>query len=472
MAESDTTSAFHSRSHSVSVSPAVHYVESVDRFQQILFDTVLSGQHMVGMFPLAQSFLPAYAFTALSLPGLTIVVCLDPNQIQLHCDTLSLAGVVYPEVASLDGTQTPHLVRETYEAINQRQTRLLYVTPSMLSTLPFLQMMTHTTVSMVVVEEAQYLLPIHHQAGMLSLVESLHRLSKVPPLCLLSSPLPAEAPAYLSALFPTRAMAFYHVEMTMAYSRCVVHKVLNQKQKFSRLQHILVDPPEVGDNPVMPTLIVTPDESSTFQAVTGLDQLGVEPVYIYPSESEHHDNRTLREVFRRGGDAVLVSDMVTGRFLVPPTDVPFRLVYWQLPDSMAALYGWLATACPPMVHKEQMLPVLPRVTVEIFYAKEDYTHRLDQLNKQPLRIQASGGKRPSLSQSLLESRREYQQTALQAVRQFCLSTTCRLIDVAEASGMAVCFNDQYTCGVCDVCRPSQSPLNVGFLMKGLQHLLY
>lgn len=461
---------------------ATQYVRSMDAFQQTLFDDVVAGRHVVGMFPLAQSLLPAYAFTALSLPGMTIVICQDENQIRLHCDTLSLAGVVYPEVAALDGTQTPHLVRDTYDAINQRKTRLLYVTPQMLGTLPFVQMMTHTSLSLVVIEEAQYLLPLYDNNPLLSIVSHLHRLVHLPPVCLLSGPVPTDSVTYFSALFATRPISSYQMEVSLSQSRCVVHCVVSEKQKFGRLQQLLVNPPDREDSPVMPTIIMTPDESSAFQVVTRLDQLGVEPVYLYSAnERDSHsegDNRTLREQIRQGRDVVLVTPQVEGRFLVPTQQVPYRVVYWRMPLAVPVLYSWMAQGLNQQEeesasrYEESLHPEkAPSVTVEVFYSKEDYKQGQQQFLRKPIRIQSKSGQ-GLLSDAMQEGRREFQKNSMEWMRAFCLSDTCRVIELAGAVGVSAHFNEQYTCGRCDVCRSESSTLNAAFLMKGLQRLLY
>ena len=472
-----------SRSASSSENPLpslgpVQQVASVDAFQQILFDEVIAGHNIAGAFPLTQSLLSAYAFTALSLPGMTMVVCQDANQIQLNCDTLSLAGVVYPEVAILDGTQTPHLVRDTYEAINQRKTRLLFVTPKMMGTLPFIQMMTHTTVSLIVVEEAQYLLPIFRETELLPIVEHLHRLRTIPPLCLFSGPVPSDAMGYFAALFPARKLNAYQMELGLLQARCVVHRMINQRQKFGRLQQLLLHPPNALDKPLMPTVIITADEASAFQVVTGLDQLDIEPVYLYPSELSHVDNRLLREKIRQGQELVLVSHQVTGRFLVPGDDIPYRVVYWNMPESLPILYSWMAGGCKESERTSSISPSendptainLPKVTVEVFYTKEDFKQQQEGLTRQPVKLHTK--KHLPLVESLIDNRREYQRQSLDGVRQFCLSDNCRVVDLAQSVGVALQFDTQYTCGWCDFCQGSTSPMNAGFLMKGLQRLLY
>lgn len=440
--------------------PQPQYVDSADAFQQTLFNDVLEGHHVIGSFSFQQSFLPLYAFSALNLPGLTIVVCLNAEQVRLNCDTLSLAGVVYPEVASMDGQQTPQLLRDTYEHVNQRQTRLLYVTPHMLETLPFLQMMTHTTVSMVVIEEAQYLLPAQLKAQYASVLTSLNRLSELPPVCLLCGPVAADASGYFSALFPSRPMKMIQKELTLLETTCRVIPVLSQHQKFNRLNQLLAAPPTQHDNKLLPTLIITPSRDAAFQVVTALDQFEVEPVLMHPSENPQQDNRVQRDMFRGRDDVVVVTSQPAGRFFYPKPNQSFRVIYWQVPLSLEALFAWAATDAYNQTH----------LTLEVFYAKEDYRQLRRDLEKKPIRVHASLPLESHLSTE--EAERDYHGALLEQMREFCLSDTCRLITLASACGLAIQFDDQLTCGHCDVCVSGPSPLNAGFFMKRLQRLLY
>ncbi len=428
-----------------------------DSFQKKFLESVFHKQNILGSFPLSYPVSSLYSFPAVVTDGMAVIVCPDRYAIYRNVSQLQGAGVQFPEMAVLDGTQMPHEEREILEHINHHRVHLLFTYPERFSSLNFLQMLIHAAVSFVAIEDAQFLL--EGFAGSFryhKLWTGLEQLAKKPPMVILTHPLP---PARMWELTKRLKMSSYETLQMDPQLEAVnfrVKPLITENQKFRYLARTLAGTPEKGMTGKVhqpgSVLILTSDQASCERLAWGLSRFGFEPVYAHHAGLSREDRLSIERAFRHQDNMVVVSSHYSTRLLKPPDGTTLRFFYWHLPRSLDELYGQLFRISEPRDGE---------LEGTVLYTKEDYQWALR-------RFVSKSHDAGDQERGAYERFKKAQVSALKKVRSWVLSNDCRYRSLV-AHWQGVEEMNLPDCGYCDWCTGHS---HKGFLRSLLKHLAY
>lgn len=420
--------------------------------QKRFLESIFHKQNVLGSFPLGYDAVSLYAFAAMMGEGMCVVVCPDVIAVQRRVEYFGRASYRYPEVAVLDGTQVPHEMRETVAQVNRNRVKVLLTTPEHFATLRFLEVLIHARLSFLVIEQAQFLLPdFSGSFRYLKLWEALERLRVIPPMVLLTHPLPVSRTDELTKALGWKpdAVQVFREEPLPGKMVVRVRRLMTEHQKFRYLVHHLSGQPQRGMMGRIyepgSVLILTRDTGSCEQLALALSNHGYEGVYSYHGQKEDPEKLAIERIFATEPNRIIVQSGYDADRLTQPENLPLKIIFWHPPASVEEAYGQMARACRPD-HGE--------VEGWFLYTREDYEISLK-------RTQLLGTSRYAVSAGFLDRRLQ----GLKRYRRWVLSESCRLQSlVAFAQGA-----DRVSlppCGRCDRCRePNTFPNRIRRLFK-------
>lgn len=417
-----------------------------DTYQRRFLETVSQRQHLIASFPLGYPVVSLYALTGIMGSGMVVVVCPSGRQIRRNLEYFKSAGFRFPDVAFLDGTQPPHEERSVQKEINHNRVKLLYITPERFISLTFLEILVHTPVNFLVVEEADRLLPAMpgHAHYRRFYEEGLSRLRQLPPMALLIPPLP---PARFRELSERLGLASYQtiqcpplVEPVEVQARLL----LTEHQKFMTLTDKLAGSPGKGKlgrlDGTGSTLIQTAYPAQAEKLGASLLDYGFGSVWITHFKKTPREQAQILEIANTRMDAIVVNAGSDMRYWSPPHEARPRLVFWTPPASVEDVFTQVFRQTQAMqagYGDQHFMKGL------IFHTKEDYQAGLRRLRH---------------SRALDETEVQSKTQALKHYRQWVLSEECRLQSLmAYYQGVSVI--ELPPCGVCDRCQAKVGKAN-------------
>ncbi len=442
-------------------------IPSAEAFQACLLESLEQKLPLVGGFPPHVSQLSLYAFTALNWRGLVVSVCLDEAQLELNMDILRLSGFEEPEVTLLHEGLMPHQQRAVYENLNQNRVKLLLTTPESFASVRFLAALARLPLTLLVVEDAQNLVPGFKAAGRYRpVVNAIQRMDPLPPLCLLTGPMgPRWHWQILDALGAEGGLFCQYAPpegSSLASIRFQVHPCLTRHQQFSQLGYWVSQ--DSGS-----VLVRADDNSTAFRLGAALDQLGITPVWLdpfarlVPPGMEPPDPRIVRQARKTSPQSALVSVGYPTRFWGANPNTPHTVLWWELPTHLGDVL-WDALSVPAAKTATQA-----SMTLHLCYSKDGLADSWQRMQRdtryQNQQLPRSSSEGSSANASV--SYRQGVQQALEAVRDWYFSEeSCRLVSLARFMDWPLTFSNpsQLTCGQCDVCQQQQHG-PVGFLAR-------
>ncbi len=439
-------------------------IPTTEAFQALLLETVSQQQHLVASVPWAISPLNLYAFAALSMQGVALAVCLDSDMLRLNMDILQHSGFAAPEVMMLDTVLMPHEERSVLEALNRGRVRLLLTTPESFASLRLLSALARLDLSMILIEDAHHLLPGGWgDTRYRKLAATLRRFKDLPSMVLLTGPLGPIRMVSLAEQLALSPVQLCQFPISLDGLALHVHKPLTRHQQLGQLSDLLAGrsgadgKPSVLPSPVEAGAVIirVRDPKEAFRISAVLDQLAIEPVWLYPASATgggsntltHPDPRELRHHIRQAKTGVLVDASPPGRFLsLSPEAGQHTIIYWDLPPQLdALLMDGVTTRNDAEIH--------------VFYNRE----LLDEASRGLLPRKFHNREQPEMVFDPAQQARQ----ALMDMKNWCLTDECRTVTLARLTGLPV----PGPCGQCDACTHHPTPAR-GFMNKVLKHLLY
>jgi hypothetical protein len=431
--------------------------------QQQIIESIFHKQTVVGSFPVGYPTGSLYRLPAMTMDGMAVVICPDTLAVERHRADLAAAGMGLPEAVVLDGNQPPHEERDIRNLVSRGRVKLILTTAQRFSTLVFLQMLAHSRLSFLVIEQAELLLPgfsNHYRYG--GLLKGLEALGERPPLVVLTRPLPAAHFAELSDILSLGYVVGFHLPPLSEKTRITVRFHLTRRQKFQSLLWELAGRPARGQVGRLgrpgSVLIHTASRSSFEQLFRRLQREGLSPIHGYHPDLPLQTRREVEQDYYREPDAIVVCRQGADEHLSRPVDRPERLLLWDPPASLDEFLGLCFRRCAP---DDGLLEVV------VLHHKED-------LIRQRYRM--------GLNDETEDHLPEYQHAlALQDWERWLKSERCRYTSLMDywqtragempARG-AFPFSERPTgrCGDCDVCLAAKGWQ--GRLQQLLHRLVY
>ncbi|WP_373532316.1 hypothetical protein [Vampirovibrio sp.] len=430
------------RYDSVTMSNFFRYATPPDTYQRRFLEAVSNRQHLIASFPLGHPVVSLYALAGMMGNGMVVAVCPSGRQIRRNLEYFKSAGFRFPDVAFLDGTQMPHEERSVQKEINHNRVKLLYITPDRFVSLTFLEVLVHTPINFMVVEEADRLLPSTpgHAHYRRFYEEGLLQLRQLPPMALLIPPLPParfrelserlELPSYQSIQCPPLVEG---VELQ-------VLRLLTEHQKFMALTDKLSGSPGKGKlgklDGAGATLIQTAYPAQAEKLGASLLDYGFDSVWITHFKKTPKEQAQILEMANTRLNAIVVNAGSDTRYWSPSPESNPRLVFWTPPASVEDVFMQVFRQTQSMQAAYGQQHVMKGL---IFHTKEDYQASLKRLR---------------YSRALDEAEVQSKSHALKHYRHWALSENCRLQSLA-AYYQGASVIELPPCRVCDRCQANQ-----------------
>jgi ATP-dependent DNA helicase RecQ len=407
-----------------------------DTHQKRFLEAVLNKRHLIASFPLGYPIVSLYALAALVNEGLAVVVCHNSAQIRRNLNYFHQAGLKFPDVAYLDGTQMPHEERQIHQEINRNRVRLLYITPERFISLTFLEVLVHQPITFLAIEEAERLLPDMpgHSLYQKLYEHGLQQLSSPPPMALM---VPVMTSARLTALSDHLKLGEHqliHCPPAIETVELQVKKLFSEHQKFSDLVGFLSDSQGQGslgrlDEPGS-VIIQTAFPVQAEKLSASLSDYGFESVLATHFKKPPREQAKAIEFLNERPNSIVISAGTDIRAWMPPMHVTPKLVFWTPPPNLDSLF--MQVFRQPA--EKRFLDAKP-LKARLYYTKEDFTTAL-----RPFRPEVAGDSREAAEK--LQALRKY--------RHWVLDETCRLQSAAAyLQGTSPYQTD--LCGHCDRC---------------------
>ena len=411
--------------------------------QKRFLEAVTNRQNVIASFPLGYPVVSLYAFAAMLGGGLVVVICPSVRHIRRNLDYFRAAGFKFPDVAYLDGTQMPHEERSVQKEVNHNRVRLLYTTPERFASLTFLEVLVHADVHFMVIEEADRFLPVTlgHSLYKKFQEEGLEQLRRLPPLALITPPLPPRRCQELSARLNLQSFQSIQSLPLMEPIEVQVQCVMTEHQKMAHLVDVLSGSPGPGkqgrlDGPGA-VLIQTAHPAQAEKLGATLLDYGFEAVWITHFKKNGTEQARVLEVANSRLNGIIVNAGSDMRAWQPPDEARPRLIFWTPPTSVEDLVTQLFRQTPAHVGAFGEAHFMKAL---LLYTKEDYLAAL---------------KRVQTSRTLEETEAREKLLALRHYRRWVLSETCRLQSLA-AFAQGASSIDLPPCGRCDRCQLRRS----------------
>jgi superfamily II DNA helicase RecQ len=414
--------------------------------QNRFLEAVTNRQNVIASFPLGYPVVALYAFAAMLGGGLVVAVCPSARHIRRNLDYFKSAGFKFPDVAYLDGTQMPHEERAVEKEINHNRVRLLYTTPERFTSLTFLDILVHADVHFMLIEEADRFLPVtlghsHYQRFQ---EEGLGQLRKLPPLALMTPPLPPRRCQELSARLNLSGYQSIQCPPLMEPVELRVQCFMTEHQKFSHMVDVLSGSPGAGkqgrlDGPGA-VLIQTAYPAQAEKLGATLMDYGFDAVWITHFKKNGSEQARVLEIANTRLNAIVVNAGSDMRSWQPPDEARPRVIFWTPPTSVEDLFMQVfrqGQASPSAYGEAHFMKAL------VLYTKEDFQAAL---------------KRVQTSRALGDGEAREKISALRHYRRWVLSDPCRLQSlVANFQGASTI--EMAPCGKCDRCQERRRSTN-------------
>jgi hypothetical protein len=416
--------------------------------QKRFLEAAANRRHVIASFPLGYPAVSLYAFAVMLGSGMAVAVAPDIRAIRRNLDYFRAAGVQFPDIAFLDGTQMPHEERAIRDAINHHRVRLLYTTPERFTGLTFLEILVRTEIAFLVVEEADRLLPV--SPGYTSYkrlwTEGLSSLRRLPPLLLITSPLSAARLRELSEKLHLDGVETIEHQPRPEGVEIWVKRLWSEQGKFQRLTDALAGYPGRGRlgnlERTGPVLIQAGAPPQAEKLGASLIDYGFQSVRIVHARQSAQEQQDALAVARLRPDTIVVNGGVQPQDWLPPRrsaqdGVRAKIVYWMPPTGLDELFATLFRH----LSEESVADPAGNLQSLILYTKEDFHRALHRLRYDR-----------KLDFTTLHER----SLALKRYRRWILSEGCRLQTLFiwhQGSEPAVIP----PCGHCDYCLSPSRP---------------
>lgn len=416
-----------------------------DTYQRRFLEAVTQRQHLIASFPLGYPVVSLYALAGMMGNGMVVAVCPNSRQIRRNLEYFKSAGFRFPDVAFLDGTQMPHEERSVQKEINHNRVKLLYITPERFISLTFLEILVHTPINFMVVEEAERLLPAMsgHTHYRRFYEEGLLQLRRLPPMALLVPPLP---PARFRELSQTLGLPAYQSIQCPPLIESVeiqAHRLLTEHQKFTYLTDKLAGSPGKGKLGRLDgsgsVLIQAAYPAQAEKLGASLLDYGFESVWITHFKKTPKEQAQILEIANTRMNAIVVNAGSDTRYWSPPPEASPRLVFWTPPASVEDVFMQVFRQTQSIQAGYGERHFMKGL---IFHTKEDFQ---------------AGLKRLRHSRALDTGEIQNKTQALKHYRRWVLSEECRLQSLA-AYYQGASMIDLPPCGVCDRCQAKTGQL--------------
>jgi superfamily II DNA helicase RecQ len=418
------------------------YATPPDTDQRRFLDAVSSRQHMIASFPLGYPVVSLYALAGMMGTGMVVAVCPSSRQIRRNLEYFKSAGFRFPDVAFLDGTQMPHEERSVQKEINHNRVKLLYITPDRFVSLTFLEVLVHTPINFLVVEEADRLLPSMpgHAHYRRFYEEGLLQLRQLPPMALLIPPLPPARFRELSARLGLPSYQLIQCAPLMEGVEIQVKRLLTEHQKFVALTDNLSGSPGKGKlgklHETGSTLIQAAYPAQAEKLGASLLDYGFESVWITHFKKSPKEQAQILDIANTRLNAIVVNAGSDMRYWSPPHEASPRLVFWTPPASVEDVFMQVFRQAQSIQAGYGQQHFMKGI---IFHTKEDYQASLKRLR---------------YSRALDETEVLSKNHALKHYRHWVLSEDCRLQSLA-AYYQGASVIELPPCGACDRCQANQ-----------------
>lgn len=414
-----------------------------DTYQKRFLEAVLNNKPLIASFPLGYPLVSIYALSALMSDGLAVVICANSGQIRRNLEYFRQAGLKFPDVAYLDGTQMPHEERSIYSEINHHRIRVLYITPERFTSLTFLEIMVHQKITFLAIDEAERLLPeIPGHASYQRLIDhGLKQLSNLPPLVLM---VPMMTPSQIRELSLSLGFQDYQLLQCPPIIEPIeikVKRLFTEHQKMSSLINFLSGSSE-SDQERLPGRLDNPGAvwiQTAFPAQaekigSALQDYGFESVYVTHFKKSAREQVKVLDIASVRSNAIVVNAGGELRAWTPPMGASPKLVFWNPPANLDEMVMQVFR----QPSDKAFLEASP-IKVRIYYTREDFQSALLQL-------------KPRHTSELAEPSEKL--WALRCYREWVLSETCRLQSLdAHLQGSKT--SELAPCGRCDRCTEVQ-----------------
>lgn len=147
--------------------------------QEILIDSILTRQDVLGIMPTGAGKSICYQVPALLLPGITIVISPLISLMKDQVQTLNQAGI---HAAYINSSLSESQISKALRLAANGQYKIIYVAPERLETYEFIQFALHAEISMLTVDEAHCISQWGQdfRPSYLKIVQFIHKLPKRP----------------------------------------------------------------------------------------------------------------------------------------------------------------------------------------------------------------------------------------------------------------------------------------------------
>jgi superfamily II DNA helicase RecQ len=456
--------------------------------QKQLLSAIQAGHSVLASFPLGYPLASFYALSVMLSNGMAVAILPDSRTIHYNLAIFKSAGLRFPDVAFLDGTQMPHEERSIRDAINHHRVRLLYTTPERFSSLTFLELFVRTDVPFLLIEQAERLLPESHDAARYERLrmEGLAAIRHLPPLVLLTAPLRAQCQQTLIqtlGLSEEKRNSLQLIETQLPTEQVTIETALlwSEHQKFERLIATLAGQPSRGrigrlqqKNPV---LIQAGSATKSEKLAASLIDYGFEGVHIVNRRQPPAQQEQVWRLAQEKPDLILVNGDAGTEEWRPPQGSDRQIVYWQPPVSLDSLTRSLFRYVSP--EKGKTLPAIfpPKLDSDFLHLEDDDASERAEEPTSDIAVKDNPGyqatrlkglllyTREDYSQALQKIRhnqalqpqeRQAQSLALRRYRHWILSPNCRLLSLLQLTLDDT--DNLLPCGRCDRCQNSpQTP---------------
>ena len=415
-----------------------------DTYPKRFLEAVANRRNVIAGFPLGCPAVSIYAFASMLGGGLVVAVCPSARHIRRKLDYFKAAGFKFPDVAFLDGAQMPHEERSVAQEVNRNRVRLLYTTPERFTSLTFLEILVHAQVHFMVIEEADRFLSMTpgHALYQRFQQEGLSQLRRLPPLALMTPPLPSSRFRELSERLGLDDYYAIQCPPLIEPVELQVRRLMTEHQKFTLLADTLAGSPGPGKVGSLATpgavLIQAAYPAQAEKLGASLLDYGFESVWITHFKKTAREQAHVLDVANTRLNAIVVNAGSDMRYWLPPVEANPRLVFWSPPASVDDLFMQIfrqSQQTMQMAYGEQHL-----MKGLILYTKEDFEAAIR-------RLQAN--------KNLDDDELHEKTRLLRHYRRWVLSEDCRLQSLT-AYYQSASTVEVPPCGKCDRCLEKRS----------------